>query len=126
MLSARSSVASALRSRRSERRRPARAQPFELADDVEQLVHVGARERRDRQARLLRAGRADDESFLLQTLQRLAHRRAAHAESRRDFRLHDAAAGREQSLHDQIAQPLIHLLRARAVRRVRPPRSSSG
>ena len=118
MFSARRSFTSALRSAGSQRRRPARAQPFELADDVEQLVHVGARERRDRQPRLLRARRADDESFLLQPLQRLAHRRATHAESRRDLRLHDAAAGREQALDDQIAQALVHLLRARAVRRV--------
>ena len=77
-----------------------------------------ARERRDGQPRLLRARRADDEPFLLQSLQRLAHRRAAHAESARDLRLDDAASGREQPLHDEIAQSQIHLLRSRAVRRI--------
>jgi len=91
---------------------PTRAQPFELAHDVQQLVHVGARQRCDGQTRLLRARRADDESLLLQPLERLANRRAAHSEPRRDFRLDDPAPGREQSLHDQVAEPLIDLFRA--------------
>ena len=112
--SPRRSATSALRSVASS---PARSEPFELADDVQQLVHVGARQRRHGQPRLLRTRSADDEPFLLQPLQRLAHRRAAHAESSRDLRLHDAAARREETLDDQVAQALIHLVRSRAVRR---------
>jgi len=48
-----------------ERRRPPRAEPFELADDVQQLVHVAPRQWCNRQPRLLCAWRTNDESFLL-------------------------------------------------------------
>src|SRR3954469_11775261 len=68
------------------------SESFERADDIEQLMHVRAGERRDREARLLRARRAHHESFLLQSLQRLTDGRATHAELARDFRLDDATA----------------------------------
>ena len=79
-------------------------------------MYVGARERRDGQSRLLRPGRTDDEPLLLQPLECFANGSAAHAESRRDFGLHDAAARSEQPLHDEIAQTLVDLFRPRAVR----------
>src|SRR5206468_3664404 len=74
-------------------------------------------ERGNRETRLLCSRRAHDEAFLLQALQRLAHRRATHAEPGRDLRLDDATAGRQRSLDDEIAQSNVDLIRTRAVRR---------
>src|SRR5262245_28702709 len=51
-----------------DRRRAPRAQSLERADDVEQLVDVVLGERRDGEARLLRARSAHHETLLLETL----------------------------------------------------------
>jgi hypothetical protein len=61
-------------------------------------------------AHLRRRLRKDvDESFALQHLQRIAHRRLADAEPRGQFRAHERRARRELQRHDHLPQRLEHL-----------------
>lgn len=64
-----------------ERGGASRTQPFQGANDVEQLVDVVTGQRRHGETRLLRARCADHEAFLLETLQRFANRRPTHAKA---------------------------------------------
>ena len=99
--------------------RPPRAQPFQLAHDVEKLVHVHARKWCDSKPCLLRTSGAHHETLLLETLQRFSNRRPAHTQPRRNLGFHHTAARREQTLHDQVTEALVHLLRTRAMRSIR-------
>jgi hypothetical protein len=93
----------------------ARTHSLERSDDVEQFINVIAREWRNGEARLLCPRRSDDVTFLLESLQRFANRSSTDAQSRGNLGFDDPTTGREQSLHDEIAQPGIHLLRSRPV-----------
>src|SRR6186713_872574 len=91
---------------------------LQRADEEKELARVLAGQRCDRRTGLLQRGGIDDESLLLEALERAAHGRAAHAETRGDVGLDDARAGRESSVDDQLAQSLVHLLRPCALARL--------
>src|SRR5438132_10126620 len=66
--------------RRGKVRGSAGGQPFQLADDLEQLLHLLLGERRDRHSRLL-SRRGHDIALPLEALESGAHRRPAYAEA---------------------------------------------
>ena len=92
-------------------RRQRGGQPFERADDGQELLGVRPRKGRHRQPSLVGAGFSPDVPLLLQPAERLPDRRPADAEPPGDIGLDQATTRREPAAHDELTQPLIRLLR---------------
>src|SRR5947207_66970 len=78
--------------------------PFQLANDPIELVSIVLRQRRDRQACFISAGRGNkDVAFLLQPVKSSSHGRPADAELVRKVRLDHAAPRRQLPMNNQVS-----------------------
>ena len=84
-----------------------RREALEVTDDQHDLAAVLLGERSDHQPLLPSPAVGIDEAFLLEPMQRAADRGAAQAQAVGDHALGDAAAGRELSRHDELAELLV-------------------
>jgi hypothetical protein len=84
-----------------------RGQPLEVADDENDLTTVLLRQRRHDEPLILPAAHGRDEPFLLQAMQRAAHRRSTQSQAFGDGTLGDAGARGQMPPHDQAPQFLI-------------------
>ena len=86
-----------------QRRGGVGSQPFEVADNENDLTTVLLRQRRDDQTLILPAAYRRDEPLLLQPMQRAAHGRSTQSQAFGDGTLGDAGAGRQVAPDDQAA-----------------------